>query len=329
MRLPHLHRRPDAAADLTTWDDGEDQTVVALLERYASESLSPDEATLSRMGGVVRAAFVESVTERETGFGYPAGPLIGPPGGRPHLRWGRRRAAAAFCAVAILTLSTFGFAAAQSGPGQPFYRIRLGIETVNQPPAGSQDRLAADLVRADARLNEIAGSAGGSDWNAAADAASAYRETLTGVTLPTDATSRAQVLKHLNDQLARLEQLRARSKGPATAQLDDAIAALRNLLGIPVPTFSDSTSSDQSPRPTDHDRDSGTAALGQSGGDGGHDHGKSPAPSLPTGSGSPAGSGGASGSSGDDGNGGASQTPRSGGNGGHTPAPTPAPSEGH
>ena len=69
MRLPHLHRRPDAAADLTTWDDGEDQTVVALLERYASESLSPDEATLSRMGGVVRAAFVESVTERETGFG--------------------------------------------------------------------------------------------------------------------------------------------------------------------------------------------------------------------------------------------------------------------
>lgn len=319
MRLPQLHRRPGAAADLPTWDEGDDQAVVALLERYAAESLSPDEATLSRMGGVVRAAFVESVTEPETGLAHPAGPFAGALGARRQVRWSRRRAAAAFCAVAILTVSTFGLAAAESGPGEPFYRIRLGIETVNQPPAGSQDRLEADLARADARLNEIAGSAGGSNWNAAADAAGAYRETLTAVTIPTDATARAQLFKHLNDQLARLEQLRARSKGPASAELDDAIATLCNLLGIPVPAFTDPTSSDPTPQPTDHDADAGTAGPSQTGGDGGHDHGKSPAPSLPTGS------------PGDDGHSGASPTPtpRSGGNGEHTPAPTPPPSEAH
>lgn len=335
MRLPKLHRAPLADSDQPTWGDCDDPAVAALLERYAEESLSPDEAVLSRMGGVVRAAFVESVHERETGLGHAASPLTEAPGRRRHPRWSRRRALAAFCAVAILTLSTLGFAAAESGPGQPFYRLRLGIDTVNQPPAGSQDRLTADLARADARLNEIAGSAGGSDWNAAADAAGAYRETLAGVTLPTDATAREQARKQLSEQLARLEQLRAGSKGPATAELDDDIAALCNLLGIPIPTFSASTSSDRSPRPSDRDEDAGTVSPGPSAGDGGRDHGKSNAPSLPTGSG-PAGSGGANGGSGDPtggpgdhGNGDASPTPRSSGNGWRTPAPSPPPSEGH
>ena len=179
MRRPRLHRASLADSDQPNWGDCDDPAMAALLERYAEESLSPDETTLSRMGGVVRAAFVESAVERDAGLGHAASPLGEAPGGRSHSAWSGRRALAAFCAVAILTLSTFGFAAAESGPGQPFYRIRLGIETVNQPPAGSQDRAAADLARADARLNEIASSTGGSDWNAAADAAGAYRETLT------------------------------------------------------------------------------------------------------------------------------------------------------
>jgi hypothetical protein len=336
VRLPTLRHRPDAEPHAASWSDCDDRPVAELLERYAATSLSPDDAALSRMGAAVRAAFVESLAEREAGPAPESPSHAGRRGGM-HLQWSRRRAVAAFCAVAILSLSTFGFAAAESGPGQPFYRLRLGIETVNQPPAGSQSRLDADLGRADARLDDIAASAGSSDWNAAADAAGAYREVLAAVTLPTDATARAQAHKQLSDQLARLEQLRARSHGSASAELDGAIAALCNLLGIPVPTPPGSVSPNPGSIPSDHAEEAGSTPPGQTGSDGGHDHGKSPAPSPSAGAGGPGGpDGGGSGSSdgrgsgSSDGRGGlASPAPKPTGNSEHTPGPTEQPSEGH
>lgn len=267
MRIPFLGRRPNRAEDSTL--DGAEILVGAQLERYA-ESLTPDEETLSRMGAVVRASFANSIVARHAGPARARGR-----GGYAH----HRRAFAAVCAVAILTLSSFGLAAAESGPGQPFYRLRLGIESVNLPPAGSQDRLTADLNRADARLDEVTGSVASSNWNAAADAASAYGDVLAGLTLPADPTARAKVVGQLEDQLTRLERLRANAHGNEAAQLDRAIADLFRLLGIPVPTPPVGSGATPGPNPTD-EGGPGETAAGQNPGNGGHNHGKSPQPDV-------------------------------------------------
>jgi hypothetical protein len=311
MRMPFF-RHPSDRSNEPEWDVDE-EPVAALLERYASDSLSPDEATLSRIGAVVRASYVESVMDRGVAGEFDEVPGDRGTGAR-HRTWSRRRVGAALFAVAILTLSTVGFATAESGPGQPFYRLRLGIETVNLPPTGSQDRLAADLARADARLNDIAGETAKSDWNGAADAASAFRQVIGSVTLPTDTTARAQAIQRLNDQLARLKLLRTRSQGAEIAQLDGAIADLSELLGIPVPV-SDATAVPSSV-PAERGNEGATETSGPTG-EGGPERDKSPEPSQADGNGQ-AGDGGGDGQ---DGSGPGGQS------GGH-PDRSPKPSDG-
>ena len=261
MRLS-LRRHPGEPTGETAMVEmavDDDQIVVAWLESRAVTLFSPDADTLARMGSTVRAAFVTSLTQRaaspdvEPGAGTfeeDASPArSGRSMGGRTWTWNRRRGIAALCAVAILTLSTVGFAAAQSGPGEPFYRFRLGIETVNQPAVGTESRLDADLARADARLAEITAASAAGNWSAAADAASAYADVVAGLTLPQDATTRAQAQARLYAQLAQLPQLRAGSRGSATAALDKAIAAVSSVLGIPVPVVPAPTSS-PSPSPT-------------------------------------------------------------------------------
>jgi hypothetical protein len=235
MKLPRFTRRPVDRLEPQGWSNGDDSSIADLLGAYAG-SISPDEATMSRVGASVRAAFVESTTARRAGIAVGLD-AQGEAGGRGRAwSWSRRRAFAAICAVAIVTLSTVGLAAAESGPGQPFYRLRLGIESVNLPPAGSQDRLAVDLSRADARLDDIATQAAASNWNGAADAANAYADVIATIALPSDMSSKGGALDRLDGQLARLEQLRTTSNGPETVALDRAIAALSAILGIPIPT---------------------------------------------------------------------------------------------
>jgi hypothetical protein len=332
MKLPTFQRLPNAHSDASGPGEADDRPVAELLDGYA-RSLSPDDEALSRMGAAVRAAFAESVTLRDAGpESAPSRPGQGVVGWRRR-PWSRRRAAAAICAVAILTLSTVGLATAESGPGQPFYRLRLGIEAVNLPPAGSQNRLVADLGRADSRLDDVASSAATSDWSAAADAASAYVEVMTGVALPADMTARGQTLKHLDDQLARLEQLRAGSHGAETAELDKAIAALCQLLGIPVPTPPASPTPSPTAHPSDHGRNGDTPppspTVGES--DGGHDHGRSPQPNA---SKSPEGPGDSDGDAGTGGPGSSASdhpSPTTGPSASHgdSSGTTPPPTEGH
>jgi hypothetical protein len=277
MRLSLRRRVLAPAGDTVSVEliSDDDQAMAAWLESRAAALLSPDESALARMGSAVRAAFVATITETADGIQFQlgagslddlsiaggSGPAIA---GHPKWSWNRRRGFAAICAVAILTLSTVGFAAAESGPGQPFYRLRLGIETVNQPPAGSQSRLDADLARADARLAEIAAASAAGNWSAAADAASAYADIVAGLTLPQDATTRAQAQARLHEQLARLEQLGAVSRGSATAALDKAIAAVSAVLGIAVPVLPAPASS-PSPTATGADHNT-TGAKGTSAG---------------------------------------------------------------
>jgi hypothetical protein len=323
MRWPTFGSEPEAEAR-EVWGDDEAQ-VASLLQRYAADSLSPDETTLSRMGAVVRAAFVDSAMDRETASGFDA-VLPDPAFGARRRSWSRRRVGAALLAVAVLTLSTVGFATAESGPGQPFYRLRLGFETVNLPPTGSQDRLAADLARADARLNDIAGQAAASNWGGAADAADAYRQVIVSVTLPSDPTAKAPAIDRLDGQLARLEQLKSGSRAPATAALDGAIAALCKLLGIPVP-ISDAPSV-PSARPSTPARDGGSATSTPTG-DHGRDGDRSPEPSQADGN----GQGGDGGGDGGDGSWPGSQnsgrpdrSPKPSDGQNHWPGPSPQPS---
>ncbi len=318
MRLPPFRHGPAADVDAPSWSDGDDRPVAEVLERYAVEALSPDEATLSRMGTAVRAAFVAAVMERNEDLAPEEAPLAGDRGRRRTLSWNRRRAVAAIGVVAILTLSTVGLAAAQSGPGQPFYRIRLGIESVNLPQDGSQDRLDADLNRADVRLDEVAGSAAISDWHGAADAANAYGDVIGGVALPADPTSKGRALQHLDAQLTRLEQLRATSRGVETTALDKAIAALCGILGIAVPTPPASPSANSISRPSDPKRTPAAATPRPTGSDpdGGRDSGVSATPSAsrsPDGSGNPA----------------ASDEPRPNNSAGKHDGQTPKPSDDH
>jgi hypothetical protein len=233
MRLPAFLQRPSNDDETLVWTDGDDRPTAELMRTYAAQSLSPSDETLSRMGATVRAAFVES--QVNAGAGLTAGTVVG--GSMAHrflASRGKRRAFASICAVAILTLSTFGFAGAQSNPGQPFYRIRLNLENLPLPAKG--DQLDTSLTRAEARLGEIGRGAAVKDWNAAADAAGAYRDVIAATTLPSDPAAKAAALQRLDEQLASLEQLRATSQGPETAALDRAIAALCALLGVPVPT---------------------------------------------------------------------------------------------
>ena len=280
MRL-NLRRQGAAPAGETAGPEllmGDDQVVAGWLESRAAALFSPDESALARMGSAVRAAFVATITDHAKlphlelagdAFDEFSGPGASGLAGSRHRAWtwNRRRGIAAICAVAILTLSTVGFAAAQSGPGEPFYHLRLGIETVNQPPAGSQSRLDDDLARADARLAELAAASAAGNWSAAADAANAYADVVAGLTLPQDATTRVQAQARLHGQLAQLQQLRAGSMGSATAALDKAIAAVCSVLGIPVPVVPAPTSS-PSPAATAANRNTtGAKATGAAGPD--------------------------------------------------------------
>lgn len=229
-------RRSDRGRVAGGWSDPEDDGLVGLLDRYAVESFSADGAALARMRGAVMAAFVDAVTPADLDAGSRGAFQF-----RPRWPFGRSRhvLATAASAIVVLVLATGGLAAAESGPGQPFYRIRLGLELVNLPPAGTQTRLQADLNRAEARLGDLTGAAASGDWNGAADAAGAYHDVVASLALPaagTGAGSGASARADLEAQLTRLEVLRSQSRPPETAAIDEAIATLAGLLGIPVPS---------------------------------------------------------------------------------------------
>jgi hypothetical protein len=252
-----------------------------MLEGYAVGPLSPDEETLARMRATVRAAFADSQLSRDPGPSAEAGAARVPSAGWRIWSRRRRRAFASICAVAILTLSSVGLAGAESNPGQPFYRLRLGIEAVNLPFQVQPSPLDAALTRAESRLAEAGDEAASADWNAAADAVNAYRETLGSIALPGDQPAAVAALQRLDLQLARLEQLRGASHPPETAALDGAIAALCDLMGIPIPTPTPApATASPSPRPTDKATATGSASPKE--GDPGRD-GASPKPN-PSGS---------------------------------------------
>ena len=291
MRLrwwPLRSRTERAAPD---WDDGTDEAdkvMAGFLDRYSEGPLSPDEASLARMRANALTAFRESGRTRAP---EPASAAVW---AAPAFRRRRQVLAVAF-AVAVLTLSTVGVAAAESGPGQPFYRTRLAVEAWFLPSAGTDARLTADLDRAQARLNETSQAAAAGDSNAEADAMGAYLDVVNSILVPDDEASRQQLQRRLGQQLTTLQGLRGRAHGQAAGEMDQAMSRIGWLLG--------GSGGQHGPAPT--------------GADGGPQASPSGGAGASSGSGSGSGSGG--GQDGQGGQGGPNQSPGQGeqGSGGH------------
>jgi len=132
-----------------------------LLARYAARDLSPTPDQWRRP----RAASLQVVAARAA-----ARPT------RHGFRVTSRRLTFVLGVTALLSVAATA-AAAESGPGQPFYEIRLKIETLGVPAAGAA-RTDALFAQLDRRLDEATAQSGQRNALGVADAVRAYRATL-------------------------------------------------------------------------------------------------------------------------------------------------------
>ncbi len=217
MRLPGWpwHDRPAAVEEPWFLEPGD--ATPEVLDRFAKGPLSPDPAALVRVGETVQSAFREAGRERAASS--PSRPSR------------RMRTLVAAGTVAALLVSTAGLAAAESGPGQPFYRTRLAVEAAFLPPAGSPARMDADVRRGQARLAEASRAAAAADWNAEADAMGAYLDVVTSIPVPSDPIRRQLLQQQLAQQMRDLERLREGSNGGAATEVGRAIDQVGRLSG--------------------------------------------------------------------------------------------------
>lgn len=146
----------------TTWPD--DMALAMELERQLDSALAPEAIRLQRVRAAVLASFratSEDVRRR------PARPTL--------RRWAM---AAAFAATLV---AGTGLVAAGSGPGQPFYGVRLAIGSLLLPgDAAGRDRGLANEL--EDRLTEARAAARAGDAAAMQAALAAYRDTLRELT---------------------------------------------------------------------------------------------------------------------------------------------------
>jgi len=190
--------------------------VEVLIDRYATTRLGPDPRKLAEGRAVMLAAFA-------TAAPTPA------PRRRPVLRgWSL---AAAF---GVLLIAGGGLVAAESGPGQPFYGLRLALGSVTLPgEEPAHDRgLAAQL---DDRLTEVGAAARSGDGRGAQAAINEYLHTLNelsrnGVTDPA-------ILALLQRHQDMLQELLAVAPAQATDGVQEALDAAGTVGGaVPHPT---------------------------------------------------------------------------------------------
>jgi hypothetical protein len=206
--------------------DLDEQLLAERLERYAVSGLSPDNAQLSRMRDNVVLAYLRHDTRT---------------GERPTSRpWARRWSFA--LALALLLLGS-GVVAAESGPGQPFYQLRLTIASFSVPSHGAarERGLAAQL---DDRLNEAGAALRNGDGRAAEAALQAYLNTL--AELERDGALEPAVLYDLQHHLDVLRALISTAPPQATSGLQQAINEAGNASGV-TPTSKPSSASHPSP----------------------------------------------------------------------------------
>jgi hypothetical protein len=188
-----------------------------LLDRYVATRLAPDPAQLARVRIPVLAAFVRVAA-------MPA---------RPRRHSGLRGWSLS-AAFALLLIGASGLVAAESGPGHPFYGLRLAIGSVTLPvEEPARDRgLAAQL---DDRLKEAGDAAQVGDGHGAGLAMSEYLRTLSELTRNrvTDPVILALLQRHQDT----LQQLLSIAPGQAADGVQKALDAAGNaIVRVPHPT---------------------------------------------------------------------------------------------
>jgi hypothetical protein len=211
----------------------DDQLLAERLERYAVGALGPDNAQLSRMRDGVVLAYLGRATRT-------------PERARASRPWARRWSFA--LALALLLLGG-GAVAAETGPGQPFYQLRLTIASFTLPSQGAarERGLAAQL---DDRLNEADAAVRNGDGRAAEAALQAYLHTL--AELERDGTLDPAVLADLQHHVDVLRALLNTAPGQATSGLQQAIEEANHASGT-TPTVKPSGGSHPSPAPRSSD----------------------------------------------------------------------------
>jgi len=179
-----------------------------LLARYAESRLAPSTAQMTGL----RSRLVQAYVIRAVREPRPAPRRI-----YPRWRW-------AFILATVLALTAgSSLAAAQSGPGQPFYHLRLSLESLTLPAQGSA-RVHALLDRLDARLAEASAASQRGDHGAAADAVAAYEDTLAALRASVESSgSDAFVIDRLAQHAVVLENLLDRLPPPAQQGLQHAL----------------------------------------------------------------------------------------------------------
>jgi len=130
--------------------------------------------------------------------------------------------------AAALAISSVAVALAESGPGQPFYRLRLDVETLTLPPDGTPARLEADIARADDRLAELVSAGRAGDVAAADDSAGAYQDALDSVLAARGAAGASDLEGVLADHDALLQRALGDAAPAARGALSRAAAAVRD-----------------------------------------------------------------------------------------------------
>jgi hypothetical protein len=142
-----------------------------------------------------------------------------------HRRWPVSiRPAAVLVMGGILLVGSFGVVAANSGPGQPFYGVRLALEELTLPDSGAP-RLQREVARLEDRLAEARGRAQAGDAGGVAAALDAYRNELSEAVAEVSVSGAdvGPLLDALAIQEAALEALASIVPAAARAGLERAI----------------------------------------------------------------------------------------------------------
>jgi hypothetical protein len=157
MRLPSLRHEP------STPDRAEPEGLEVWWRDAITQAFAADPVRLARVRQAVLA------THRAGAEGR----IVRAERRRRLLRPGSRLIVA-LATGTVLIIASVGFAAAQDGPGQPFYGLRLTIESLTLPPAGTAARFQAQLGLLESRLDEAQEAGQRGDGNAAEAALAAY-----------------------------------------------------------------------------------------------------------------------------------------------------------
>ena len=192
-------------------------------------AFAPDEAALRRVRAQVAVEFRLQAAARSGGRRV-----------RPGWFTGVRRAAALALALGLVA-GSFGLVAANSGPGQPFYGLRLAAEELTLPAPG-EARVRAQLARLEDRLAEALEEAQAGDPGGVAAALDAYRAELSQALSESNASTGGvgPLLNALTAQEVVLEALLSVVPASARSGLDRAIEQVGHaedvLLSRPTPS---------------------------------------------------------------------------------------------